>query len=196
MRQSSERATCGNSKIPTDHIRRVCERNENVASGAALGENAGMNTRLWVALFAGAMVALTTGCPQKRPQEKILTVEPRAEITAERDALLVTGTGAAPADRAGGQGRLMAQAAAKYDAMRQLAAVVGDFRMKSTASGAQINIEGFVKGAQEVKTDYDSASGIARVTLRMPLNGMGGVANALGYDRILVANTIETQKKP
>ncbi|MBM3891532.1 MAG: hypothetical protein FJ388_20665 [Verrucomicrobia bacterium] len=155
-----------------------------------------MNTRVLVAVLAGAAVALTTGCPQKKPQEKILTVEPRAEITAERDALVVTGSGAAPADRAGAQGRLMAQAAARYDALRQLAAAVGDFRMKSTASGTQINIEGFVQGAQEVKSGYDSASGIARVTLRLPLNGLGGVANALGYDRILVADTAAGQEKP
>jgi hypothetical protein len=155
-----------------------------------------MNTRVWVAVLAGAVVVLTTGCPPKKPQEKLLTVEPRAEIAADQDALVVTGQGVAPADKPAGQGRLMAQRAAKMDALRQLAAVVGDFRMKSTASGAQINIEGFVQDAQEVQASYDSTNGIARVTLRLPLNGIGGVAKALGYDRILVASAAATQQKP
>ena len=155
-----------------------------------------MNARVLVAVLLGAVVALTTGCPQRKPEPKTLTVEPRAEIAADRDALVVTGQGVAPTDKPATQGRLMALRAARTDALRQLAAVLGDFRMKSTASGAQINIEGFVQGAEQVSEEFDAITKMARVTLRLPLNGIGGVANALGYDRILIASAAATQQKP
>jgi len=151
-----------------------------------------MNSRVVVAVLLGAVIALTTGCPQKKPEPKILTVEPRAEIAVDRDALVVAGQGLAPADKPGSQGRLMTLRAAKIDALRQLAVVVGDFRMKSTASGAEINIEGFVQGAEQVSEEFDAVTKIARVTLRLPLNGIRSVADALGYDRILVASAAAT----
>jgi hypothetical protein len=147
-------------------------------------------------VLVGAAIALTTGCPQKQPQEKVLRVEPRAEIVADRDALVVTGQGTAPAGKSTGQGRLMAQRAAKMDALVQLATAVGDFQMKSSGNGARLDVKGFVQGAREVETAYDSTNGLARVTLELPLNGVGGVAGALGFDRILIVSATETQKKP
>jgi hypothetical protein len=144
-----------------------------------------MNTQAWLVLVCAGVVALTSGCP-KKPEPKILTLKPRAEIAADRDALVVTGSAAAPADKPRGQGRLMAERAAKVDALRQLAAVVGEVQVQAIPGGRQINVEGFVQGAQQVSASFDATNGMAQVTLQLPLNGPAGLAAALGYDRAVV----------
>jgi len=144
-----------------------------------------MNSRAWLALLCIALAAFASGCP-KKPEPKILTLKPRTEIAANRDALVVTGSATAPADKPRGQGRLMAERAAKLDALRQLAAVVGEVRVQAIPGGRQINIEGFVQGAQQLSASFDSTNGMAQVTLQLPLNGPAGLAAALGYDRTVV----------
>lgn len=144
-----------------------------------------MNSRARLALLCIALAALASGCPGK-PEPKILTLRPRAEIAAERDALVVTGSAAAPADKPRGQARLMAERAATLDALRQLAAVIGEMRVQPIPGGRQINIEGFVQGAQQVSTGFDATNNMAQVTLQLPLNGPAGLAAALGYDRAVI----------
>lgn len=134
-------------------------------------------------LCCAVMLALSA-C-SKKSEPKVLTVKPRPEISVERDALVVTGTAAAPADRPRGQARLMAERAAKLDALRQLAAVTGELRAQAITRGVQLDVEGFVQGAQPLSVEWNT-NGVARVTLLLPLNGPGGVAGALGCDRVAV----------
>ena len=149
-----------------------------------------MNTRAWLVIVCVGVVALTSGCP-KKPEPKILTLKPRTEVAADRDAVVVTGSATAPADKPRGQARLMAERAAKLDALRQLAAVVGEVQVQAIPGGRQINIEGFVQGAQQVSTGFDATNGVAQVTLQLPLNGPGGLAGALGYDRAVVEAVVK-----
>jgi hypothetical protein len=43
-----------------------------------------------------------------------------------------------------------------------------------------------VQGAQQLAASFDATSGMAQVTLQLPLNGPAGLAAALGYDRAVV----------
>ncbi len=80
----------------------------------------------------------------------------------------------------------MAERAAKVDALRQLAAVVGDVQVQAIPGGRQVNIEGFVQGARQLSASFDATDGMAQVALQLPLNGPAGLAAALGYDRAVV----------
>jgi hypothetical protein len=149
-----------------------------------------MNSRAWLALLGIALMSFASGCP-KKSEPKILTLKPRAEVAADRDALVVTGSAAAPADKPRGQARLMAERAAKLDALRQLAAVVGEMQVQAIPGGRQINIEGFVQGAQQLSASFDATNGMAQVTLQLPLNGPTGLATVLGYDRAVVETVVK-----
>ena len=102
----------------------------------------------------------------------------------------------------------MAERAAKVDALRQLAAVVGDVQVQAIPGGRQVNmiisrglgwrvvqaipggrqvnIKGFVQGARQLSASFDATDGMAQVALQLPLNGPAGLAAALGYDRAVV----------
>jgi len=142
-----------------------------------------MKSRLMsIAVVAGILV-LFTGlgfCQDKISMNEWVEKVGQGSVNWSQGYIEAVGIGAVP-DRSVGKAnaRPMAMRAAKVDAYRNLleitkgvqidsATTVKDFMVESDIINSKV--EGLVKGAQQVKTEYMS-DGTVEVTLRMPLYG-------------------------
>jgi len=142
-----------------------------------------MKARLMsIAVIAGILLLFTGAgfCQDKVSMNDWVEKVNQGSINWSQGYIEAVGIGAVP-DRSIGKSnaRPMALRAAKVDALRNLleitkgvqvdsATSVKDFMVESDIVNTKV--EGLVKGAQVVKTEYMS-DGTAEVTLRMPLNG-------------------------
>lgn len=102
------------------------------------------------------------------------------EIDWELGIIRVMGFGATPQGASTAQGRLLAQRAAQADAYRNAMEILEGVRLQSettvvdflvTSDIIRTKVEGFVRGAQIVKRDYDTMTKIAQLEMILPLAG-------------------------
>lgn len=103
--------------------------------------------------------------------------------------LIISGLGGeegseiADADR--GNARLSARRAAILDAQRNTLRYLGIAEKIKRGSVEYERVEGVVKGSQVVGEDWQGDNQY-RLTLRVPLNGQGSLAEGLNYKKIIV----------
>lgn len=135
-----------------------------------------------LAIVAGILILFTGSglCQEKISMNEWVEKVGQGSVNWSQGYIEALGIGAVP-DRSVGKSnaRPMAMRAAKVDAYRNLleitkgvqidsATTVKDFMVESDVINSKV--EGLVKGAQQVKTEYMS-DGTVEVTLRMPLYG-------------------------
>ncbi len=142
-----------------------------------------MKSRLMSLAVVAGILLLFTGagfCQDKISMNEWVEKVGQGSVNWSQGYIEAVGIGAVP-DRSVGKAnaRPMAMRAAKVDAYRNLleitkgvqidsATTVKDFMVESDVINSKV--EGLVKGAQQVKTEYMS-DGTVEVTLRMPLYG-------------------------
>jgi hypothetical protein len=142
-----------------------------------------MKSRLMSLAVVAGILLLFTGagfCQDKISMSEWVEKVGQGSVNWSQGYIEAVGIGAVP-DRSVGKAnaRPMAMRAAKVDAYRNLleitkgvqidsATTVKDFMVESDVINSKV--EGLVKGAQQVKTEYMS-DGTVEVTLRMPLYG-------------------------
>ncbi|MEW6544364.1 MAG: hypothetical protein AB1411_12245 [Nitrospirota bacterium] len=108
--------------------------------------------------------------------------------------VFATGLGAPPAHAGPGQGRAMAERAAKTVAVRNLLEVVNGVRIDSatlvenfvvTNDVIKSQVNGFVRGAQVVKTEVQPEGGV-EVTVKVPLWGVGSLISSFMDEKKVV----------
>lgn len=114
--------------------------------------------------------------------ETTLTYEAEGEVDWERGVIVVEGFGVPPEDVTRGQGRLLAQRAAKADAYRNAAAfiegvqvdsetVVEDYMVEDDV--IKTRVEGLVRGGEFISIEYGPEN-ICEVRLEVPLMAQEG----------------------
>lgn len=102
------------------------------------------------------------------------------EVDWAKGIIRVIGFGAAPEGAGRAQARLLAQRAAQADAYRNAMEILEGVRLQSettvedflvTSDVIRTRVEGYVRGAQFVRIDFDDFSGIAEAEMILPLGG-------------------------
>lgn len=134
------------------------------------------------------LIVLGNGYSQTlQHNSKVGQIAEKGTIDWEGGFLYATGVGVPPSNIISGtQGRHLAVRAATVDAQRQLLEIVKGVHLTATTTVTDLQakdiiitkLEGYIKGVQPVQIKYFRDNS-AEVTMRLPLDGRGGVASVI-----------------
>jgi len=137
------------------------------------------------------LLLLTILLPGCAPQTGVLKLKkPEIEtpdVSFNGTYLVATGKGKAPDDvEQSGRKKLMANRAAKINALSNLSNSVFAILNRKGAIKGKINITSYVKNAEFVDEEFSEDLNSATVKARLPLNGNNSIAELIQVEKIII----------
>lgn len=135
------------------------------------------------------LLAICVACPGRRDVLKVKLPRGATDCQVQGNFLLVSGMGKVSQRDAGttepANLNLLARRAAIVDAQRNTLRCLGLARRVQRGGTTYETLGGIVKGAQAVREETPAPDTV-HITLKVPLNGPGSLAEGLHYSRIII----------
>ena len=134
------------------------------------------------------LIIIFSGCTTPTGVLKLEKTEIETpDISFNGTYLVATGKGKAPSDiEQSGRKKLMANRAAKINALSNLSNGVFAILNRKSAIRGKINITSYVRNAEFVAEEFSEDLNSATVKARLPLNGNNSIAELIQVEKIII----------